>query len=285
MTGTSVQLVINDDIAHLTLIRAQAYNTLDAAFWHEFPSALKQVAESTARVLIISSTGKHFSAGMDLAVFNQPDPRLFSGEAGRRAEFMHRLVLELQHCFSSLENLRIPVLAAIQGGCIGGALDLVCACDSRYCTTDASFCVKETQLGIVADLGTLQRLPTLVNQGLAREWVYTARTVNADEALRSGLVNQVFESQDAMLKAIHEIAQQIVRNSPLAVYGSKHLLNYARDHSTADSLAYTAAWQSGMFQPTDMSESFVAKTQKRAPHYQPLHTLEPIMTRKPFNKE
>lgn len=285
MTGKSVQLAFKQPhIAHLTLVRPEAYNTLDAAFWYEFPAALKTVASSDARVLIISSTGKHFSAGMDLAVFTQPDPRLFGGEQGRRAELMRRLVLELQDCFTALENLRVPVLAAIQGGCIGGAFDLVCACDSRYCTTDATFCVKETQLGIVADLGTLQRLPTLVNVGLAREWIYTARTVTAEEALRSGLVNQVFETPDALLKHVQGIAQQIAANSPLAVYGSKHLLNYARDHNTADSLAYTAAWQSGMFQPTDMSESFVAKAQKRTPEYQPLHPLEPLMTQTPFTK-
>lgn len=279
-------LTFDHHIAHWVFNRPEAYNSLNRAFWHEFAHVIQTVSQlDDCRVLVISSTGKHFSAGMDLEIFSSPDPRMFGGEPGRRAEFMHRLVLELQSCFTALEALRMPVLAAIQGGCIGGALDLVCACDSRYCTEDAFFCIKETQIGITADLGTLQRLPTVINPGLARELAYTARNMNADEAKTSGLVNQVLPDAEALINTVMEIAQQIASHSPLAVTGCKTLLNYSRDHSVADSLAYTAAWQAGMFQPTDLMESFTAKTQKRVAEYDGLHDAEAIMTKKKIMDE
>ena len=283
MAYNSIQLEFNNNIAHLILNRPAALNSMNRAFWQELPAALHEVDQAEdIRVLVISSTGRHFSAGMDLEVFNQPDPRMFGGEGSRRAEFMRRLVLELQACFSALENLRMPVLAAIQGGCIGGALDLVCACDSRYCTTDAFFTIKETELGITADLGTLQRLPKWISPGLVRELAYTSRNLPSDEAKDCGLVNKVFPDQAAMLTAVMEIATQIAAHSPLAVAGSKAMLNYARDHSVADSLNYMATWQAGMFQATDLMESMHAKQAKRTTNYAPLHNTAPIMT-KSFN--
>ena len=198
MAYSTLQLEFKNNIAHLILNRPTALNSMNRAFWQELPAAIREVEQATdLRVLVISSTGKHFSAGMDLEVFSQPDPRMFGGEPSRRAEFMRRLVLELQACFTALEDLRIPVLAAIQGGCIGGALDLVAACDSRYCTEDAFFTIKETELGITADLGTLQRLPKWISPGLVRELAYTSRNLSADEANTYGLVNRVFPDQTA----------------------------------------------------------------------------------------
>lgn len=280
MAYSTLQLEFKDKIAHLILNRPAALNSMNRAFWQELPAAILEVEQAEdARVLVISSTGKHFSAGMDLEVFSQPDPRMFGGEASRRAEFMRRLVLELQACFSALEELRIPVLAAIQGGCIGGALDLICACDSRYCTADAFFTIKETELGITADLGSLQRLPKWISPGLVRELAYTARNLPATEAKESGLVNRVFADQADLLAGVMEIATQIAAHSPLAVAGSKAMLNYARDHSVADSLQYMATWQAGMFQATDLMESVQAKQAKRASAYAPLHPQTPIMTK------
>lgn len=279
MAYRSIQLEFNNKIAHLILNQPASLNSMNRAFWQELPAAIHAIDQAEdIRVLVISSTGKHFSAGMDLEVFSQPDPRMFGGEASRRAEFMRRLVLELQACFSALENLRMPVLAAIQGGCIGGALDLICACDSRYCTSDAFFTIKETELGITADLGTLQRLPKWISPGLVRELAYTSRHLLADAAKDCGLVNQVFPDQASMLTTVLEIAKQIAAHSPLAVAGSKAMLNYARDHSVADSLNYMATWQAGMFQATDLMESMQAKQAKRATDYAPLHSTAPIMT-------
>lgn len=278
MEYSTIKLTMDGGIAHLQLKRPESYNTFNRAFWREWPQAMVEVSKANdIRVLVVSSTGKHFSAGMDLEIFSNPDPRLFSGEPARRGEFMRRLVLELQECFTQLERLRMPVLVAIQGGCIGGALDLVCACDSRYCTEDAFFTIKETAVGMTADLGTLQRLPTIINPGLVRELAYTARKMGAPEALSNGLVNRVFADSDTMLEGVMDVACQIAANSPVAVMGSKMMLNYARDHNVVDSLDYAATWQAGMFQQTDILESFSAQLQKRDTAYEPLNPLEPPM--------
>ena len=275
MTYECFDVTIENHIAHLQFKRPQQHNSMNKAFWKEFPEALATIDQSgDARVLVISSTGKHFCAGMDLAVFQNPDPKMFGGEPGRRGEFMRRLVLQLQDCFNQMENIRIPVLTAIQGGCIGGAVDMVCASDSRYCTSDAFFTVKETALGMTADLGTLQRLPQLIPAGLARELAYTSRKLKADEALSCGLVNQVYESAEQMLEGVMKIASQIAANSPLAVTGTKNMLNYARDHSVRDSLEYMATWQSGMFQPNDLMLSMAAQVQKKPGEFEPLHTID-----------
>ncbi len=278
MEYSTIKLTMDSGIAHLQLVRPEAYNSFNREFWREWPRVMDEVQKADkVRVLVISSTGKHFSAGMDLEIFSDPDQRLFSGEPARRGEYIRNLVLGLQECFTQLEKLRMPVLAAVQGGCIGGALDMVCACDSRYCTEDAFFTIKETAVGMTADLGTLQRLPTIINQGLAREMAYTSRNLEAEEAFSSGLVNRVFADADSMLEEVMEVARQIAFNSPMAVMGSKLILNHARDHSVADSLDYVATWQASMFQQADIMESFAAQAQKRATAYQPLNPIEPLM--------
>ncbi len=279
MGDGTIKLVMDGNIAHLQLIRPVSYNAFNRAFWREWPQALEEIRKADdIRVLVISSSGKHFSAGMDLEMFSNPDPRLFRGDPARRGEFVRRLVLELQDYFTQLERLRMPVLVAVQGGCIGGALDLVCACDIRYCTNDAFFTIKETAVGMTADLGTLQRLPTIINPGLARELAYTARKMEAQEAKSSGLVNRVFSDIDSMLEGVMDVAHQIASNSPVAVMGCKQMLNYARDHSVADALEYVATWQAGMFQQSDILEGFAAQMQKRAAEYEPLRPLEPPMS-------
>ncbi|WP_415906176.1 crotonase/enoyl-CoA hydratase family protein [Neptuniibacter sp. QD72_48] len=274
MSYQTFSLQVDQQIAHLQLNRPDACNAMNKAFWQEFPEALRALdTEAEARVLVISSQGKHFSAGMDLEIFTQPDPQMFNGEAGRRAEAVRRLVMQLQTCFNLLEEIRMPVISAVQGGCIGGALDLVCATDMRYCTAEAYFTVKETELGMTADLGTLQRLPQLIPSGLARELAYTARKLSADEALKVGLVNRVYPTQEAMLDDVMDIAAQIASQSPLAVTGCKQMINYARDHSVQDSLSYMATWQAGMFQPEDMMQTFSAKMSGKAPEYKPLRKI------------
>jgi enoyl-CoA hydratase len=228
--------------------------------------------EASARVIVLSSTGKHFSAGMDLSVFTEG---LLNSDAelGRQREKMRRTVLELQAVFTQFEQIRMPVLTAIQGGCIGGAVDMVCAGDSRYCTEDAFFSIEETKLGMTADVGTLQRLPHLISHGLTRELAYTGRRMMATEASQAGLVNQVFANHQSLVNGVMDIAAQIAARSPLAVTGCKEMLNYSRDHSVADSLNYMATWQSGMFQPqNDMMESFSAKAEKREPKFEELCT-------------
>jgi|TARA_R100000322_G_scaffold166668_1_gene133423 enoyl-CoA hydratase len=275
----SFNIEVKDQIAHVQFSRPEALNTMNKAFWLELPRCVQDIEANTdARVIVISSTGKHFSAGMDLGVFSDPKSVPMSGDPGRMAENLRRVVLQLQDTLTSLERVRLPVLAAVHGGCIGGALDLVCAADSRYCTADAYFTIKETELGMTADVGTLQRLPKLMPEGVVRELAYTGRKFGAEEAHRLGFVNTVYESQEAMLEGVMAIAAQIAANSPLAVTGCKEMINFSRDHSVEDSLKYMATWQSGMFRPTDMMKSFQAKAQKQAPVYDDLFTVKDLFS-------
>lgn len=272
MNYETLKVEIEGHVAHVVLNRPDAYNSMNKAFWNEFPQAVRELDLSgKVRAIVLSSTGKHFTAGMDTAVFTDPNSIPMNGEASRVAENLRRIVLDLQDCFNVLESVRMPVLTAIQGGCIGGGVDMVSATDCRYCTEDAFFTIKETDLGMTADLGTLQRLPTLIPQGMIRELAYTGRKMFAQEAKAVGLVNQVFPDQETMLAAVTEIAQQIAERSPLAVAGCKEMINYSRDHSVADSLNYVAVWQSGMFRQNDIMKAFAAKAQKTVADYDDLY--------------
>jgi enoyl-CoA hydratase len=275
MSHKSITLVIKNNIAHIQFNRPDEFNTMDVNFWHTFPKIIDEINnESTARVIVISSTGKHFCAGMDLAVFTQGNQNK-KIELGRQNEKLRRTVLKLQACFNALEKARMPVLMAIQGGCIGGAVDMISAADCRYCTEDAFFSIEEINLGMTADLGTLQRLPKLISIGLVKELAYTGRRMPAHEAKTAGLVNNVYVDYESMMTGVMTIADEIASRSPLAVLGCKEMINYARDHSISDSLDYMAVWQSGMFQPqTDMMETFTAKAEKRKPIFDDLSKID-----------
>lgn len=271
---TTFTVSIKDQIAHLQLCRPDELNSMNVAFWTELPEAVHTIDKhSLARVLVISASGKHFSAGMDLSVFQNMGTS-YKGEPARRAEKMRRHVLQLQDTFNVLEELRIPVLVACQGGVIGGAVDMISACDMRYCTSNAFFCIKETHIGMTADVGTLQRLPHLMPQGLVRELAYTGRNMGSEEAKSCGLVNHVYSTPEEMLVAVLAIAKTIAEHSPLAVTGCKEMLNYSRDHNVRDSLHYMATWQSGMLQMPDVMEAMTATKEKRSPVYADLLPLE-----------
>jgi len=271
MTYTCFEIEEADGVGHLKLSRPDAFNSMIPEFWSELPRIVRELSDSgRIRVLVISSTGKHFSAGMDLSVFTEGGNLDEAGEIGRQRANLRLNVLHLQDTFSVLEDARMPVLAAIQGGCVGGAVDMVTAADCRYATADAWFCIQEISIGMTADVGTLQRLPKLVPEGIARELAYTGRRMPAARAAEIGLVNEVFEDQPAMLDGVHQIAAEIASKSPLAINGTKEMINYTRDHSVADSLRYIATWQSGMFQSTDMMETFIAKAEGRDPHFDDL---------------
>jgi enoyl-CoA hydratase len=236
------------------------------AFWNELPVLIRELDVSgAARVVVLASTGRHFSAGMDLAVFGGGAGRGSDGaEVGRLRANLRSNVLHLQDTFTAIERARMPVLAAIQGGCIGGAVDMVTACDIRYASEEAFFCIQEINIGMTADVGTLQRLPKLIPEGVCRELAYTGRRMPASEAKAVGLVNEVFPDHDSLLAGVQAVAAEIASKSPLAVWGSKEMITYSRDHSTADSLDHIATWQAGMFQPTDMVEAFEALAEKRS---------------------
>jgi len=264
---------IEKGIATVTLNRGEKLNTMIPAFWSELPKAIGEINSSgEARVIILASTGKHFSAGMDLAVFSMGSGDA-QAEVGRVRANLRENALHLQDSFSCLEKARIPILAAIQGGCIGGAVDMVTACDMRYASEDAFFCIQEINIGMTADVGTLQRLPKLIPEGVCRELAYTGRRMHSDEAKSVGLVNEVFSDQASLLDGVMGIAEEIASKSPLAIWGSKEMITYSRDHSTSDSLNYIATWQSGMFQPADMKEAFQAKAESRPSEFDDLLPL------------
>jgi len=262
-------------VATVTLCRPDELNTMIPSFWKELPALIHDLDTSgEVRVVVLASTGRHFSAGMDLSVFGG-GPGGGGAEVGRVRANLRAGVLHLQGTFSVLEKARIPVLAAIQGGCVGGAVDMVTACDIRYATEDAFFCIQEINLGMTADVGTLQRLPKLIPEGVCRELAYTGRRMPAAEAKAVGLVNDVFKDHEALLDGVGEVARQIAGQSPLAVWGSKEMITYARDHSTADSLDHIATWQAGLFQPADMVEALAAKGAGREPNFDDLLPLRP----------
>jgi enoyl-CoA hydratase len=261
---------LSDQIAHIQLSRPEAYNSMVPEFWRELPEIVRTLDDAgEARAIVLSSTGKHFTAGMDLAVFTSPGSSATDreGELGRRRANLRREILRLQETFSCLDRARMPVLAAVQGGCIGGGVDMISACDMRYCSEDAFFCIQEVNIGMTADVGTFPRLPQLIPQGVVRELAYTGRRLTAREALDVGLVNRVYPTHEALVEGVLGVAREIAERSPLAVWGSKEMLNYARDHSIADGLDYIATWQTGMFQPADMLEAFKAKSESRKPSY------------------
>ena len=284
MTYRCFDVDIAGNIAHLTLRRGDELNTMVPEFWRELPEIVRDIdAGAKARVIVISSTGKHFSAGMDLSVFTsgQSAGTFAAGskeERGRVRAGLRSSLLELQNSFSVLEQVRMPVLAAIQGGCVGGAVDMTSACDCRYATEDAFFVIQEINLGMTADVGTFPRLCHLLPQGYLRELAYSGRRLPARRALELGLVNEVFATQAAMLEHVISVAKDIAEKSPLAVYGSKVMINYARDHSIADGLDYIATWQTGMYNPeVDMREAFMAKQEKRTPRFADLLPLRKAM--------
>ena len=263
---------ISDKVAHLRLSRGEGYNTMIPSFWRELPEIVDEISDAgSARAIVLSSTGRHFCAGMDLSVFGGGSIEgTGSTEAGRKHSQLRLQALHLQETFTCLERARMPVLAAIQGGCIGGGVDLVTACDMRYASADAFFCIQEINIGMTADVGTLQRLPKIIPEGIARQLAYTGERMSADRAREVGLVNEVFATHDDLVDGVLDIAAEIASKSPLAVWGTKEMINFTRDHSVADSLNYIATWQAGMFQPEDMAETFRAKMDKDDPTFDDL---------------
>jgi enoyl-CoA hydratase len=273
---TCFDVSIEHQVAHIRLKRPEAMNTMVRAFWNELPAIVNDInANARARCIVISSTGRHFSAGMDLAVFGGGGSTSSAASEDRHvnAEAMRHHVKVLQDSFACLDQARMPVIAAIQGGCVGGAVDMTSACDIRYCTTDAFFVIQEINIGMTADVGTFPRLCKLIPEGWVRELAYTGRRLPARRAQEIGLVNEVFDSHEALLDHAMVTAREIASKAPLAVTGSKVMINYARDHSIADALDYIAVWQTAMFSGPHMAEAFHAKGEKREPRFPDLAPL------------
>lgn len=266
---------IENKIAHITLSRADALNTMTKDFWNELPEIVRSIdGGALARVIVISSTGKHFSAGMDLSVFAS-EGAVTSQKRDRyaAAEQFRSNIRQIQGSFNALEEARVPVLFAIQGGVIGGAMDMISAGDIRYCTKDAFFCIQEINIAMTADVGTFPRLQRFVSEGWVKEMAYGGRRVKADKAKEIGLVNEVFDTHEELMTYVMELAAEIATKNPIAVTGSKVLINYGRDHNTADTLDYIGVWNASMLAPPHMQEAFMAKAEKREPEFPDLLPL------------
>lgn len=270
------ELDAKDGVAHLKLNRPDRMNTLAPAFFPLLRDAVRALSDAgETRVLVISSTGRHFSAGMALDVFAGTGQALETGTSRARLSFQ-QMLRRLMACFDALDEARFPILCVVQGGCIGGALDLAAACDLRYASADAFFCLQEINIGMAADLGVLQRLPKIVAPAVAREMAYTGERLPAARALEVGLVNAVLPDAEALLTHAMSVARTIAAKSPLAIAGTKLALNHARDHGTAAALEQMTLLQSAIFDTAEMTEAIGAWRDKRSGLFAPLGPVTPV---------
>jgi enoyl-CoA hydratase len=259
---------IKNKVATVAFNRAEKSNALHMPAWTEMKEIFNSLSDqSEVRAIVLAGEGKNFCAGIDLELLMSVSEYQKIECAGRRSEAIRSLVLSLQEAVNAIEKCKKPVLAAVHGGCIGGGVDIVAACDMRYCTEDAYFTIKEIDLGMVADLGTLQRLPKLISPGMVSEMAYTGRKVQGKEAKAIGLVNQTYFSKDELLESVTKLAATIASKSPLSIRGTKEVLKYSRDHSVEDSLNYMATWNAAMLLSDDLSEAFKASMEKRSPEF------------------
>lgn len=266
MTYDTLAVTLDGHVAHIEFNRPDKANAMNLPFWKEIRQAMAW-ADTTdeVRVVMLSGRGRHFSSGIDLELFGDLFKVTHDACEGRMREKLRRFILDFQDCLTSIEKCRKPVIAAVHGACVGAGLDLVAACDIRYSTHDAVFSIKEIDIGMVADVGTLQRLPKLIPDGIVRELAYTGRDMPGAEAKEIGLVNRAFASKDEMLTAARDTAALIASKSPLSIRGTKEMLVYARDHSVADGLNYIATWNAAMLLSADVYETGKARAEKRAP--------------------
>ncbi|NNU15530.1 enoyl-CoA hydratase [Parvularcula sp. ZS-1/3] len=253
----SFRLERDGHVATLTLSRPEKRNAMDAAFWEDFPDAVDALSEEgSCRALVIASEGPHFSSGIDLGMFQNVQDDELGAAKGMDS---YRFIKRMQRTFTSLEQARMPVIAAVQGGCIGAGVDLVTACCIRFCTEDTYFSVYEAVMGLTADVGTFPRILNLLPEGIVRELSYTGRKMMADEALRLGFVNRVLPDHDAVNQAAQELAAEIATRAPMAVHGTKEIITYSRDHTTDEALDRIALWNGSNLQPSELMAAMVAK--------------------------
>jgi enoyl-CoA hydratase/carnithine racemase len=261
-------LSLQDHVLTVQLNRPDKANAMNWAMWQDIRTAMRWAdATPEVRVVIIEGQGKHFTSGIDLQMMMGLQEKINDPCPGRSREKLRQLILDLQDTLTSMERCRKPVLAAIHGACVGGGIDLICCTDMRYASAEAYFSIKEIDIGMTADVGTLQRLPKLISDGMARELAYTGRRMLADEAQGIGLINRVFDTPEALRAGVRDIATTIAGKSPLSIRGSKEMLNYARDHSVADGLNHVATWNAAMLQSEDLMAAMMASMSKQTPTF------------------
>ena len=271
MSYECFDLEVTDKVGLVRMTRPQRSNSMIPSFWNELPTIVDELSNSGGvRAMVLSAEGKNFCGGMDLEVFSAnetvgaaSDEKPSPGHRSRRNERFRSTALKLQDTFTALERARMPVISAIQGACVGGGIDMVSATDMRYATEDAWFSIHEINIGMTADVGTLQRMPKLVPEGIVRELAYTGRRWTAAEAKAAGFVNDVFPDHETLLDATMTVASEIASKSPMAIWGTKQTMHYTRDHTVADGLEFIANWNAAMFDTDDMAEAFKASLEKR----------------------
>jgi enoyl-CoA hydratase len=262
------ELSLEDKVANLRFNRPAKANALHAAAWKELKAAFVDLSErADVRVVVLSGEGQHWCAGIDLSLLMEVAQYQHLAGEGRKREKLRDFIYHLQDCITTIERCRKPVLAAIHGGCIGGGVDIATACDMRYCTEEAYFTVKEIDLGLVADIGTLQRLPKLIPAGMAYELAYTGRKIFGPEAQSVGLVNSTFPDRAALQAGVMAIAADIAAKPPLVIRGIKEVMQYSREHSTADGLQYVGTYNAAYLLSDDLLEAFRATMSKETPTF------------------
>ena len=245
-------------VAHLMLARPERRNAMTAAFWTELPQIVRRLdAAGETRALVISSTGPHFCAGLDVSMFGSG--ALTTENVAARKKFRAKLE-ELQASLGVLAEARFPVIAAVQGGCIGGGVDMATACCLRYATREAYFVIQEIHLGMMADVGTFNRMPKQIPEAVVRELGYTGDKLSAERAERLGFVNGLFDSHDQLLAGALEVARRIAAKAPVAIAATKQMISYTRDHSVAESFDYLNALQPAIFDIEEIKKALRAKT-------------------------
>ncbi|MDU8457469.1 crotonase/enoyl-CoA hydratase family protein [Pseudomonas syringae group sp. J254-4] len=261
----SFRVELADSIAHVQINRPEKLNAMSEAFWTEIIGIFDWIERNDeVRVVVLSGAGKHFSSGIDLALLASVANQM-GKDPGRNARLLRRKIRDMQASFTAVANCRKPVLAAIQGYCLGGAIDLISACDMRYASADVQFAIREIDMGMAADVGTLQRLPRIIGDGVLREMAYTGRTVGAEEAQRIGLVNRTFDDLEGLLQGVFAVAGEIAGKSPIAIEGTKQMISYMRDHRVEDGLEHVAIWNAAMLQSPDLKLAMVAQMNKHKP--------------------
>ena len=267
---------VDAGVAHVRLNHPERHNSMVAAFWSELPRLVRALDEAGGtRVMVLSSVGKHFTAGMDLGVFASAGT-LGTANVTAREQFRQQL-RQLQQSFNALAHARFPVIAAIQGGCIGGGVDLSTACCLRYCTRNAYFCIHEINIGMMADVGTLNRMPHQLPDAVMRELAYTGDRLGAERAERLGFVNGLFDSHEALLAGALAVAHKIASKAPVAIAATKEMIDFARDHSVAESFAYLNALQPGVFDPEDIARAVAAQKGGAPAQFADLAPINPTM--------
>lgn len=268
-TYDTLKATMEGRVAHIQLNRPDKANSLDGTMWKDLKRAFDELdSTSTVRAVVLGGAGNHFSTGIDLNFLVSLKQDLKQLSQGRQQERLRHFIAELQDSVNAIENCRKPVLAAIHGYCMGAGVDVVAACDMRYATGATRFSVKEVDLAIVADVGSLQRLSPIVGEGIARELAFTGRIFKGEEAKSMGFVNRLFKSKAALTEGVSALANDVSEKSPLTIRGIKETMNYSRDHTVAEGLNYVALRNAAMLLSQDLEEAVTSFFEKRAPRYE-----------------